>query len=474
MSLDKQVCAETGFLTRGQVVFWGSIGVLAVSLCLLSPRPTGTILAAQRGTPRPPDLRYRFQEGRTYVYEVNITADFGDVKETRGGVSIYEVKSATPEQITLTHSGSLSARRSRRDGQSVIPFPSIRNPFFWSSSVTAREGELTIDARGEIVRSQHLTSLPYMLGDFQVLTIEPLPETPNTSWEKKREVTVTEKEQSRFPPMAFGPFSEQPRGVNRSASETVSYSIIGSDGQVTRIKRTYALRTDDQVGGKPRLGMTGVGEQSFDVQQGVMKSELTKYTVEVNEEGESATIPVTVDYRLLGPEEAAKRLEELEEKKAAMPGAHLVDKVSVPTTDSALGAGSEGAAFRFLDPEARPVIGLRYQLGSWAGQRVIGHLEPLYTRDAVPQPWQAVFAREGYALGAIQVDGTRYVNAVRAAFMKLEGDGLNTKDRHLTQWIGTPTGGKPKSIFSTGARVLGLHGKRGAVVDGVGLVFEVK
>ncbi len=474
MSLDKQVCAETGFLTRGQVVFWGSIGVLAVSLCLLSPRPTGTILAAQRGTPRPPDLRYRFQEGRTYVYEVNITADFGDVKETRGGVSIYEVKSATPEQITLTHSGSLSARRTTRDGQSVVPFPSIRNPFFWSSSVTAREGELTIDARGEIVRSQHLTSLPYMLGDFQVLAIEPLPETPNTSWEKKREVTVTEKEPSRFPPMAFGPFSEQPRGVNRSASETISYSIIGSDGRVTRIKRTYALRTDDQRGGKPRLGLTGVGEQSFDVQQGVMKSELTKYTVEVNEEGQSATIPVTVDYRLLGPEEAAERLKELEEKKAAMPRAATMETISVATRDSALGAGSEGVAFRFLDPEARPVVGLRYQLGSWAGERVIGHLEPLYTRDAVPQPWQAIFAREGYALGAMQVDGTRYVNAVRLAFMKLEGDKLNTKDRYLAEWIGTPTGRKPKSIFSTGARVLGLHGVRGAVLDGVGLVFEAK
>jgi len=484
MLLNEHVRVEIRCPRGWQFGLVGLSMVLALALSVLTIRPVSSAMAADRPTTTQAEsqrlsqggLRYGFQPGRKYVYEVKIIADFGDVKETREGLSIYEVKSASDQQIKLVHSGSLAARRARRDGQPVITFPSIRNPFFWTGNVTAREGELTIDAHGEVVESQHLTPLPYMLGDFQVLVIEPLPDTTKTNWEKKREVTITEKEPSAFPPVPFGPFGSREReGVNRSASETISYAIVGSDAQVTRIKRTYALRTDDQVGGKPRLALTGEGERSFDLEQGVPKSELMKYTVNVNEEGQSATIPLTVDYRLLGPQETAERLKEIEEKKAALPRSHKVDNASVPITESQLGGGPTGGIpFRFLDPEGRPVIGVRYQLGSWSGEKVIGHLEPLYTRDPVPAPWLTILAREGYALGAIQVDGARHVNAVRLAFMRLEGDDLDLNDKYTTDWIGTRTDATPKSIFGSGSRVLGLCGRRAAVLDAVGLVFEAK
>jgi hypothetical protein len=64
----------------------------------------------------------------------------------------------------------------------------------------------------------------------------------------------------------------------------------------------------------------------------VAKSELTRYTVEVNEEGQSATIPLTVDYRLLEGQEEAEALAEVAKKKAALPRTHTVQTVSVPTT----------------------------------------------------------------------------------------------------------------------------------------------
>ena len=487
MLLDQQVRVENHFPPSWHLISWGLIASLTVSLCLLIPRPAATILAAgaqgggnapsaaRRATSGVAELRYRFQKGRTYVYEVTITANVGEMKETREGLSIYEVKSATDNQITLTHSGSLSTQRTRRDGQPVYTFPSIHDPFFWTSNVSARDGELTIDAHGEVTKTGHLTPLPYMLGDFQLLVIEPLPESRKTTWEEEREVTVTEKEVSRFPEMPFGPFgSRQRNGVNRSASEKVSYAILGSSGQTTRIQRTYSLRTDDQIGGKPRLGLTGTGERSFDLEQGVAISELTKYTVQVNEEGQATTIPLTVHYRLLDPEETVERLKEVERKKAALPRSSTTETVSVPTTNSQLAGGTGGIAFNFVDPQARPVIGVRYQLGSWAGEQLLGHLEPLFTRDPEPAPWQVILARDGYALGAVQVDGTRFVNAVRLAFMRLEGEKLDTKDRYLTQWIGTPTGGTPKAFFSDGARVIGIHGKRAAILDAVGLVFEAK
>lgn len=464
MLLNSMFCARSSFHDGRHGVF----SVIAISTivtvgCL--PGAASSALAAN------PGLRYRFQEGRTYVYEVKITADLGDVRETREGLSIYEVKSATSEKITLAHSGSLSASRKMRDGEPLMFFPS---PFMWSGGVTARESEMEIDAAGDLVDSQHLTPLPFMLGDFQVLVIEPLSQASNSSWKKNRDITIVEKEASNFPPVAFGPFGQRDRGVHRSAKETISYSIAGSNGRVTRIKRTYSLRTDDQVDGNPRLAMNGAGELSFDMNEGVMKSQLTKYSVEANEDGKSVTIPVTVDYRLLGPDETAQRLKEVAEKKAAMPRSHSVETTSVPTTDSPLGGGSGGGAFRFLDPDARAVIGVRYQLGSWGGEQTLGHLEPLYTRDPVTVPWQTLYAKEGYALGAMQVSGTKYVNAVRLAFMKLDDDKLDMQDRYLSQWIGTPTSGSPKSLFSEGQRVLGLHGKRAAILDAIGLVFEAQ
>lgn len=418
-----------------------------------------------------PDLRYRFEQGRTYVYEVKITADLGEVRETREGLSIYEVESVTPQKVTLTHSGSLSASRKMRDGDPLMFFPS---PFMWSGDVSARESKMEIDGAGDLVDSEILTPLPYMLGDFQVLVIEPLSQASNSSWKTNREITIVEKDASRVPSVAFGPFGQRDRGVHRSAKETISYSIAGSNGRVTRIKRTYSLRTDDQVDGNPRLAMNGTGELSFDTNEGVMKSQLIEYSVEVNENGKSVTIPVRADYRLLGPDETVQRLKEVEEKKAAMPRSHAVDTSSVPTTDSPLGGGAGGGAFRFLDPDGRPVIGVRYQLGSWGGEKTLGHLEPLYTRDPVAAPWQTVYAKEGYALGAMQVSGTKYVNAVRLAFVKLDGDKLDMQDRYLSNWIGTPASGTPKSLFSEGQRVLGLHGKRAAILDAIGLVFEAQ
>ena len=85
-----------------------------------------------------------------------------------------------------------------------------------------------------------------------------------------------------------------------------------------------------------------------------------------------------------------------------------------------------------------------------------------------------MFAKDGYAVGAIQVDGADFVNAVRVAFMRIEGDRLNPKDTYISDWIGKLTGRDPVTINGNGAIVVGVHGRRGAILNAVGLVCKAE
>jgi hypothetical protein len=141
------------------------------------------------------------------------------------------------------------------------------------------------------------------------------------------------------------------------------------------------------------------------------------------------------------------------------------------SSDSRLVGGTGGVPFRAVTPDRQPVVGIRYRLGSWAGQESVGKIEGVSQRTKTPGPWEHVFAREGYALGAIQVDADKFVHAVRLAFMRIDGDRLDAKDSYVSEWIGSPSGAQPETINGNGAPVIGFHGRAMAIVDAVGLVF---
>ncbi len=101
----------------------------------------------------------------------------------------------------------------------------------------------------------------------------------------------------------------------------------------------------------------------------------------------------------------------------------------------------------------------------------VGKIESVSQRTKTPGPWEHVFAREGYALGAIQVDADKFVHAVRLAFMRIDGDRLDAKDSYVSEWIGSPSGAQPETLNGNGAPVMGFHGRAMAIVDAVGLVF---
>lgn len=160
-------------------------------------------------------------------------------------------------------------------------------------------------------------------------------------------------------------------------------------------------------------------------------------------------------------------------KPSSLPGARGGPAgEAVATVDSELVGGAEGRLLRHTDPSGRAVIGVRYRERERRGEQVMQRLEPLFEKPRASTFWEAVVAREGYALGAIQVDADTEVRAVRLAFMRIDGDRLDPKDVYTTEWIGTRTGGQPKTLNAKGARILGLVERRRMSVQALGLILE--
>ena len=253
-----------------------------------------------------PRLRYKFEPGRQYVYEVKIVATFEDSTETREGLSYLTVRTAGEQEFTLRHSGNLMARRQTTGGRQPFGRPNFGPMFPWVDSVFARAGEFTVSATGRITKTEVNTSLPYLLGDLEVLSLEELPAEAQSKWEQKHEVVISERERSRFPHPSFGLNADN--GVKRSAHETLTYALRQTTGDTVHISKQDTLRADELVDGNPKYQLAGEGELVFDVKQGVFVSQAMKYTLLWNDKNVAIKIPVTVNCRLLDAKETEERL----------------------------------------------------------------------------------------------------------------------------------------------------------------------
>ena len=140
--------------------------------------------------------------------------------------------------------------------------------------------------------------------------------------------------------------------------------------------------------------------------------------------------------------------------------------------DTELAGGTGGVPFRAVDAGGKPVVGFRYATGSWLGTPALRQLDPLYDRAVPGGTSQTILARDGYAVGAVHVEAGKLVRAVRVVFMRVLPDGqLDVFDAYSSDWIGQVTGQGVKQLGGTGALVLGVHGRRAAVLDAFGLVM---
>jgi hypothetical protein len=140
--------------------------------------------------------------------------------------------------------------------------------------------------------------------------------------------------------------------------------------------------------------------------------------------------------------------------------------------DTRLAGGMGGVPFRAGDDSGRPVIGFRVALGKWAGHPAISRLEPLYDRPEAGGIDEEI-AKDGYAVGGINVAVGKYVQGVQVVFMRLaEGGRLDPSDTYTSSWLGTQSDSEPISLGGDGSIVLGIHGRKAAILDAVGLVQQ--
>lgn len=136
--------------------------------------------------------------------------------------------------------------------------------------------------------------------------------------------------------------------------------------------------------------------------------------------------------------------------------------------------GAGGISFKRTDPLSRPVLGVRFIVGTWAGAERVTMLSPIFAAPAAETPG-TIAAKDGYALGAIHVAATDFVDGVTLEFMKLREDGsLDTGDSYRAEPIGS-VGDSAKTISGDGLPVIGLHGRGGPrAVKALGLVLLKK
>lgn len=152
--------------------------------------------------------------------------------------------------------------------------------------------------------------------------------------------------------------------------------------------------------------------------------------------------------------------------------------MSVPSTplqpgDTELVGGSGGFPFRTVDPDGKSVLGFHYFMGSWAGQQALQKLEPIYSKPGLDTSEKLILARDGYVVGGLKVHAGDFVHGLQVVFMAIQADGrLDPADSYTSEWIGESSE-TTTSLGATGAKVLGVHGRRGAIMDSIGLITEV-
>lgn len=135
--------------------------------------------------------------------------------------------------------------------------------------------------------------------------------------------------------------------------------------------------------------------------------------------------------------------------------------------------GAGGFPYEIVDPEGRSVIGFSWHAGSWAGKPALAQLSPLYDRHVPSGIPGFVVAREGYVVGGIQVDAPDLVQAIRIVFVAVSDSGeLNKTDFYTSDWLGERSEQRPRTVGNGTRRILGIHGRRGAVINTLGVIID--
>lgn len=130
-----------------------------------------------------------------------------------------------------------------------------------------------------------------------------------------------------------------------------------------------------------------------------------------------------------------------------------------------------GVSFRFVDPE-QLMIGVDYTTGSWAGVNCIGSLTPVYSKDQPNLGGTRVIAKQGLVLAGVEVQSKTFVTAIRLLYRNPASTDAGTT---TSEWFGFPDAEaekKMQKLAGKGEKVIGIHMKKGAILNGLALVTK--
>ncbi|MCA9146251.1 MAG: hypothetical protein KDB05_25860 [Planctomycetales bacterium] len=297
---------------------------------------------------QPSDLRYQWEKGKQFAYELAITADTPTTVTTYKGIIRYTVDASDDKQSRLTYRGGThetSKSKASSQPRGFGPFgpfgpgrPSFPNPFsrptFAGKIQTTNR--ITLSARGGVLAMEGDSQLPYLLGNVSLLPFEVLPESGEQTWKVDSGISITqggdEDRRGRFGP--FNPFANNDPTSVQAASEITTYTIASKDPQKITIKKSYHLKTP-KVGDKAAYDMQGDGTWTFNPQERVPEALDFKHTLVIDEDNTKVTVPITVVYRRLSDDEIAKIDSDAKAKQeeAARVAAEMKAQKEAPLTD---------------------------------------------------------------------------------------------------------------------------------------------
>ncbi len=184
--------------------------------------------------------------------------------------------------------------------------------------------------------------------------------------------------------------------------------------------------------------------------------------------------PVEQDFRAKNDAEGAASARRA---RAAVSIRAAVEAGRVAVTDLA----GKGEGWQDIAREGGYIVGFEAGKGGWFQFSVLGGLRPIFATAHGERPGERrgkasgkrVVAKDGYAVGGLQVRSGDVVNCVEIIFMRINPDGisLNPQDTYVTDWLGGEGGGKPREINPRGRMIVGVTGSTGDVVNSLGLVY---
>jgi hypothetical protein len=231
-----------------------------------------TILFSSSATARTPSLRYRFIEGQTNVYSVQIEMRGESGRDTLNGNIFVVATNVSSNVFQLSLRGNLMPRR--EPGQ--MPF--LSGPMRMPMNFSLNDGtEVQIDERGRILRIGTDIPLPIPLGQLTSAFFEILPEN-GSHWEIEDETFVLDHPMntgpvdaymgSRYGMQFFGPHQSP---ALLAVKREVKFNVSDKSGDLVSIRKQLHLESPLRNGADPRCVASGEGTLIFDTEKGLFR-----------------------------------------------------------------------------------------------------------------------------------------------------------------------------------------------------------